>query len=132
MSRGRFRKTLFVVMALAFTILGTLPAAHAQHAGRVYRVGYISSGAPAGLGMWSNLLEALRELNYVEGQNLLVKPAATVITTLIVIALVSPVQQASTQTAQGDPGTLAGISITETEAPPGTATLLAQWVKVSA
>jgi len=75
MSRGRFRKTLIVVMVLAFTILGTLHAANAQHAGRVYRVGYISLGSPSRLGMWSNLLEALRELNYVEGQNLLVNLA---------------------------------------------------------
>jgi dipeptidyl aminopeptidase/acylaminoacyl peptidase len=60
------------------------------------------------------------------------KLAATLITTVMFIALVSSVQQASTQTAQGDLGPLAGVSITETEAPAGTETLGVQWVKVGA
>jgi putative ABC transport system substrate-binding protein len=42
----------------------------------MYRVGFVSLGSPpARHGMWLNLLEALRELNYVEGQNLLVNLA---------------------------------------------------------
>src|SRR4030095_12534037 len=56
--------------------------------------------------------------------------ALTVIT--ILIALVCPVQHASTQTTQGGLGTPAGVSIAETEAPPGTETLAVQWVKVAA
>jgi putative ABC transport system substrate-binding protein len=76
MGGGRLRKTLIVVVAVAFIILGTLPATDAQHAGRVYRVGFISLGSPPSRhGMWQNLLEALRELNYIEGQNLLVNLA---------------------------------------------------------
>src|SRR5262245_34397003 len=61
-----------------------------------------------------------------------IKLAATLIVTVIFLSLVSPVQRAWTQTAQGDLGTPAGISITETEAPSGAETLAVQWVKVSA
>ena len=56
----------------------------------------------------------------------------TLTATGMLIALVSPVQHASTQTAQGDLGTQAGVSIAEAEAPPGTETLVVQWVKVAA
>jgi dienelactone hydrolase len=56
----------------------------------------------------------------------------TLTATGMLIALVSPVQHASTQTAQGDLGTHAGASIAEAEAPPGTETLVVQWVKVAA
>src|SRR5262245_17967549 len=68
----------------------------------------------------------------VRGGMVAFKLVATLIATALFIALISPVQQASTQTAQGDLGLLAGVSITETEAPPGTETLVVQWVKVSA
>jgi dipeptidyl aminopeptidase/acylaminoacyl peptidase len=50
----------------------------------------------------------------------------------MLIALVCPVQHASTQTTQGGPGTPTGVSIAEAEAPPGTETLAVQWVKVAA
>src|SRR5262245_36663336 len=50
----------------------------------------------------------------------------------MLIALVCPVQHASTQTTQGGSGTPTGISIAEAEAPPGTETLAVQWVKVAA
>jgi dipeptidyl aminopeptidase/acylaminoacyl peptidase len=56
----------------------------------------------------------------------------TLTATGMLIALVSSVQHASTQTAQGGLGTLAGVSIAEAEAPAGTETLVVQWVKVSA
>jgi len=49
----------------------------------------------------------------------------------ILIAVVCPVQHASTQTTQGGLGTPAEVSIAETEAPPGTETLAVQWVKVA-
>ena len=61
-----------------------------------------------------------------------IKHAAIVVATVMFIALVSSVQQASTQTAPGNPGTVAEISITEADAPAGTETLGVQWVKVSA
>jgi putative ABC transport system substrate-binding protein len=48
----------------------------AQQTGRVYRVGFLSLGArlPQS-GLWKALLAALRERNYVEGQNLIVRLA---------------------------------------------------------
>jgi hypothetical protein len=50
----------------------------------------------------------------------------------MLIALVCPVQHASTQTTQGGTGTPTGVSIAEAEPPPGTETLAVQWVKVAA
>jgi hypothetical protein len=65
------------VLSLAVTLLLAAPlATEVQQAGRVYRVGFLSLGArPAQHGMWHTLLEAMRELNYVEGQNLIVSIA---------------------------------------------------------
>jgi hypothetical protein len=65
------------VLSLAVTLLLAAPlATEAQQAGRVYRVGFLSLGArPAQHRMWHTLLEAMRELNYVEGQNLIVSIA---------------------------------------------------------
>ena len=60
------------------------------------------------------------------------KLAATLTATGMLIALVCPVQHASTQTTQGGLGTPAGVSITEAEAPPGTESLAVQWFKVAA
>jgi hypothetical protein len=59
------------------TLLLAAPlATEVQQAGRVYRVGFLSLGArPAQHRMWHTLLEAMRELNYVEGQNLIVSIA---------------------------------------------------------
>jgi putative tryptophan/tyrosine transport system substrate-binding protein len=57
--------------------LGTLAAplaGEAQQTERVYRIGFLTLGAPPTLhGMWHHLLEEMRTLNYVEGQNLVVK-----------------------------------------------------------
>jgi hypothetical protein len=59
----------FVVGSLA--VLAAPLAAQAQQAGKVYRLGILSSGGPPPPGTSSGLLhliEALRELGYVEGQ----------------------------------------------------------------
>src|SRR5262245_21530465 len=57
-------------------LLAAPHAAEAQQAGKVYQVGVVSLGArPTQQGMWQKVLEALRELNYVEGQNLVVRLA---------------------------------------------------------
>src|SRR5437660_1287149 len=54
-------------------VLGVLAAPQAE---RVYRVGFVTLGSPpTRRGMWQNLLEAMRALNYVEGQNLVVSSA---------------------------------------------------------
>jgi dipeptidyl aminopeptidase/acylaminoacyl peptidase len=60
------------------------------------------------------------------------KLAATSAAIGMLIALLCLVQHASTQTAQGGPGTSTGFSIAEAEAPPGTEVLAAQWVKIAA
>jgi len=63
---------LTVVLALALTLAPLTVLA--QQTERVYRVGFVSLGGhPPRHGMWPNLLEAMRTLNYVEGQNLVVK-----------------------------------------------------------
>jgi ABC-type uncharacterized transport system substrate-binding protein len=67
---------LTAVLALALTLAPF--TALAQQPERVYRVGFVSLGGhPPRHGMWHQLLEALRSLNYVEGQNLVVKLGLT-------------------------------------------------------
>src|SRR5262245_28805168 len=60
-------------------ILGIVLAplvSEAQPAGKVYHVGFVTLGAhPTQHGLWQKLLEAMRALNYMEGQNLAVKVA---------------------------------------------------------
>ncbi len=59
--------------------LGTLSvalAARAQQVERAYQVGLLTLGAdPTRSGFWQKFLEAMRELNYVEGRNLIVRRA---------------------------------------------------------
>ncbi|HKQ65710.1 MAG TPA: ABC transporter substrate-binding protein [Methylomirabilota bacterium] len=63
---------LAVVLALALTLAPV--DALAQQTERVYRVGFLSLGGhPAPRGIWQHLLDAMRALDYVEGQNLVVK-----------------------------------------------------------
>jgi len=60
-------------------ILSTLAAplaAGAPQVERAYQVGLLTLGAdPARSGFWQKFLEAMRELNYVEGRNLIVRRA---------------------------------------------------------
>ena len=60
------------------TLLWTPFAAEAQEAGRVYRVGFLSLGTftvpPSGIS--AGFMPAMRELNYVEGRNLVVTRAS--------------------------------------------------------
>ena len=44
--------------------------ARAQPVGKTYRVAYLTVGSATGLGLWKDVLDGLRELGYVEGQNL--------------------------------------------------------------
>jgi putative ABC transport system substrate-binding protein len=63
---------LTAVLALALTLAPLTVLA--QQTERVYRVGFVSLGGhPSRHGMWQNLLDAMRAMNYVEGQNLVVK-----------------------------------------------------------
>ena len=51
-------------------------AAGAQQVERAYQVGLLTLGAdPTRSGFWQKFLEAMRELNYVEGRNLIVRRA---------------------------------------------------------
>jgi putative ABC transport system substrate-binding protein len=58
---------------LAGGLLASPLAAEAQPAGKVYRVGLVSIGSdPARAAQWQPFYDAMRELNYVEGRNLIV------------------------------------------------------------
>jgi hypothetical protein len=66
-----------VRLALLIVALFVAPlAAQAQVAGKVYKIGLLTLGSdPTRSGFWQRFLEAMRELNYVEGRNLIVKRA---------------------------------------------------------
>ena len=63
------RAALTVVLALG--ILAAPLDARAQQAGRVWRIGLLDYGSadPSRLAWWRALQDRLRELGYVEGQN---------------------------------------------------------------
>ena len=63
---------LAVVLALTMAPC----VAEAQQAGKVYQVGLLTLGSdPTRSGFWQRFLEAMRELDYVEGRNLIVRRA---------------------------------------------------------
>jgi len=64
---------LAVVLSLTLT---PLAAVEAQQVGKVYQVGLLTLGSdPTRSGFWQKFLEAMRELDYVEGRNLIVRRA---------------------------------------------------------
>ncbi len=64
---------LAVVLAVSVSLV---LAVWAQEAGKVYRVGLLTLGTdPMGSAFWQKFLEAMRELNYVEGRNFIVRRA---------------------------------------------------------
>src|SRR5437899_11379899 len=66
----------FITM-LGGSILAAPLAAEGQQTGRVYQVGFVSlASQPAKGGFWRTIIDAMRELNYVEGQNLVVRLAS--------------------------------------------------------
>jgi len=61
-----------LAIVIAFTICGAV--AQAQQAGKVYRIGYLSTTNPSGDSARSEAIRlALRELGYVEGQNIAIE-----------------------------------------------------------
>ena len=67
-----------VILALSLTLAPF--AVGAQEAGRVYQLGLLTLGTdPMRSGFWQKFLEAMRELDYVEGRNLSVLQADQVI-----------------------------------------------------
>jgi hypothetical protein len=68
------RAALTVVLALG--LLAAPLAAEAQQAGRIWRLGLLDYGSPdpARLAWWMAFQDRLRELGYVEGQNVVFQP----------------------------------------------------------
>jgi putative ABC transport system substrate-binding protein len=70
------RRRLGLRILLALGLLGMPFAAATQPAGKVYHVGLLSTGSgPTWRTQWAPFIEAMRELHYVEGQNLVLRPA---------------------------------------------------------
>src|SRR5215471_11888083 len=65
-------RSLLVTFALA--LLVTLPAADAQPPGKVHRIGLLNMGPSPSKAEWqqSPFLQELRQLGYVEGQNIVI------------------------------------------------------------
>jgi putative ABC transport system substrate-binding protein len=60
-------------LVLAISILAAALAAHAQPTGKVYRIGYLSSGSATASARYVEPFRAgLRELGWVEGQNIVI------------------------------------------------------------
>jgi putative ABC transport system substrate-binding protein len=60
-----------LIVALGFGLLFAALAADAQQAGKVPRIGFLSGSTP---GPWDEALrQGLRELGYVEGQNIFIE-----------------------------------------------------------
>jgi ABC-type uncharacterized transport system substrate-binding protein len=64
-------------IASTLVLLAAPLAAEAQPAGRVYQVGLLSTAVDPATwrAVYKPFIEAMRELNYVEGRNLVIKPA---------------------------------------------------------
>jgi putative ABC transport system substrate-binding protein len=66
--------TIRLIATLALVILTAPLAAEAQQATTVYRLGRLSPGSPLlGAHLWEAVRQGLRDLGYVEGQNLIVE-----------------------------------------------------------
>lgn len=65
--------TLALLVTLALGILLTPLAADAQQAGRVPRVGFLTSGSPARLPQLEGFWQGLRDLGYIDGQNIVIE-----------------------------------------------------------
>jgi putative tryptophan/tyrosine transport system substrate-binding protein len=68
--------TRLVVALLALVLLAAPLAAESQTAAKVYRIGLLGGSppnAPGGARFWGGFFQGLRELGYVEGQNILIE-----------------------------------------------------------
>ena len=69
-------RTIGLISTLVLGLLAWPLLAEAQQTGKVYRIGYLTTsgaGSPATNSMYIALLQGLRELGYVEGQNLVLE-----------------------------------------------------------
>jgi putative ABC transport system substrate-binding protein len=64
------RPTIGLLLTLALGLFVVALVSDAQPPGRVYRIGYISTGSPAADTLVAALREGLRAHGYIEGQNL--------------------------------------------------------------
>jgi putative ABC transport system substrate-binding protein len=106
-----------VALLVSLAFLAAPLAAKAQHAGRVYQIGLLTLGSdPTRSGFWQRFLEAMRELNYVEGRNLTVRRAFADGKADRLPALVSDLMQAKVDVivTTSTPETLAGKRATST------------------
>jgi putative tryptophan/tyrosine transport system substrate-binding protein len=62
-----------LLIALALSLLVAPLAAAAQPAGKVYRIGRLVPGSPVGYPYTEVFRQALHELGYIEGQNLVIE-----------------------------------------------------------
>jgi ABC-type uncharacterized transport system substrate-binding protein len=68
---------IFTTSLLATVFLATFHTAHAQQAGKVYRIGFLSGGFP-GPAHWTAKLRAeLQKIGYVEGKNIVIEARYT-------------------------------------------------------
>ena len=72
---GNSRRANVLCLALCAVLIALCSSVEAQQSGKVYRIGYLSSGtaSPATDPGWSDLRKRLQELAYVEGQNLTIE-----------------------------------------------------------
>jgi putative ABC transport system substrate-binding protein len=62
------------VGTLAGGLLAALPAAEAQQAGKMYRIGFLEAGAPSANQHFLDAFKrGMRELGYIEGQNIVIE-----------------------------------------------------------
>src|SRR5713101_5235046 len=72
----RRRLGFLVTLALAPSLFAAPLAADAQQPGKVFRIGILSNVPltdPQGARVWGALIEGLRDLGYVEGQNITIE-----------------------------------------------------------
>jgi ABC transporter substrate binding protein/GAF domain len=67
---SRAMTRVLIMALLALTLLAAPLAAEAQQSGKVYRVGWMTTGP---LAFIANFREGMRELGYVEGQNVVIE-----------------------------------------------------------
>ena len=69
--------TVFALVVFALSLLAVPLAAEAQQAAKVYRIGLLGGSPPtareASARLWEGFFQGLRELGYVEGQNIVVE-----------------------------------------------------------
>jgi putative tryptophan/tyrosine transport system substrate-binding protein len=66
-------RTVGVMVTLILSILVASLVADAQPAGKVYRIGRLAPGSPEGFPFLEIFRQALHELGYIEGQNLVIE-----------------------------------------------------------